>query len=123
MSCRLAMCAIASAVLSTACGSAQPSDAEAAAYADSAPPMGEAVDYFVYTHCGVESLKVAGRWWQAVEPLYGDDGSGDPPEGWGDPYQEGEMTLSSADSITFEANGTEVEFVPAPENKPMRVCR
>ena len=123
MSCRLAVCAIASAVLLTACGSDQPSDAEATAYADSAPPAGESVDYFLYTHCGVESLKVGGRWWHAVEPLYGDDGRGDSPDGWGDPYQEGEMTLTSEDSLTFEAKGTVVEFVPAPENKPMRMCR
>lgn len=123
LSCRLAMCVIASAVLLSACGSEQPSDEEATAYADSAPPAGEAVDYFVYTHCGVESLKVGGRWWHAVEPLYGDDGPGSSPDGWGDPYQEGEMTLNSGESITFEAKGMEVEFVPASKNNPMSICR
>ncbi len=124
MSCRLVLSVMAVALL-TACGmtSDQPTDAEATAYANSAPPLGEAVDYFVHTHCGVESLEVDGRMWHAVEPLYGDNGPGDSPEGWGDPYQEGELTLNSDDSITFEAQGKEVAFVPAPEDKPMRMCK
>ena len=89
MSCRLVLSVMAVALL-TACGmtSDQPTDAEATAYANSAPPLGEAVDYFVHTHCGVESLEVDGRMWHAVEPLYGDNGPGESPEGWGDPYQE-----------------------------------
>lgn len=124
MSWCLAMTTIAVGLL-TACGmtSDLPTDAEQTAYAESAPPVGEAVDYFVYTHCGVESLSVGGRWWHAVEPLYGGNGPGDSPDGWGDPYQEGELTLNSEDSITFEAKGEEVEFVPAPDDKPMRMCR
>jgi hypothetical protein len=121
--CRLVICAIAAVGLSTACGSDQPSSAEATAYADSAPSVGEAVDYFVYTHCGVESIKIDGRWWHAVEPLYGDDGPGDSPDGWGDPYQEGELTQHSEDRITFEANHAEGEFVPAPDDQPVRMCR
>ena len=122
-SCRLAICAIAAAGFLTACGSDQPSNPEATAYADSAPPAGEAVDYFVYTHCGVESLKIDGRWWHATEPLYGENGPGDSPDGWGDPSQKGELTLNSEDSITFEAKGKEVEFVPAPQDEPIRMCR
>jgi hypothetical protein len=99
------------------------SAAEESAYVDSAPPMGEAVDYFAYTHCGVESLRIDGHWWHAVDALYGDDGPGSAPDGWGDPYQEGELTRNSEDSITFEAQGKEVDFVPAQTNKPMRICR
>lgn len=41
----------------------------------------------------------------------------------GDPYQEGELTLKSEQSITFEAEGIQVVFVPAPSNRPMRMCR
>lgn len=111
--------------LLTACGAAgdSPSASDKTAYAESEPPSGEAVDYFIYTHCGVESLLVDGRWWHAVEPLYGGNGPGDSPDGWGDPYQEGELTVNSEDSITFEAKGEEIDFVPAPEDKPMRMCR
>ena len=124
MLCRLAMTASAVGIL-TACGATGdvPSAEEETAYAESAPPLDEAVDFFLYTHCGVESLRVDGRWWHAVEPLYGDVSPGSPPDGWGDPFQEGELTLNSEQSITFEAEGTAVEFVPAPEDKPMRLCR
>jgi len=125
MSCRLAISALAVALFLPACGTTGdlPTAAEEAAYADSAPPLGEAVDYFIYTHCGVESLRVDGRWWHAVEPLYGGDGPRSSPDGWGDPYQQGELTLNSDQNITFEAEGAEIEFVPAPEDIPMgKMC-
>lgn len=111
-------------LLTAGCGTTNdaPSSAERTAYSESDPPVGEAVQFFLYTHCGVESLSVGGRWWHAVEPLYGENGPGDSPDGWGDPYQEGELTLNSEDAITFEAKGKNVEFVPAPEDKPMRIC-
>lgn len=120
----LVVVVVAVVALAAACGTGSdaPRDAEKTAYAESAPPVGEPVDYFMYTHCGVESLSVDGRWWHAVEPLYGENGPGDSPDGWGDPYQEGELTLNSEDSITFEAKGKGVEFVPAPEDKPMTMC-
>ena len=123
MSGRLVLVAIAAALLA-ACGTpnALPRAAEESAYADSAPPQGEAVDYFLYTHCGVESLYVDGRWWHAVEPIYGTNGPGSPPEGWGDPYHVGTLTLNSTRSITFAAQGLTVDFSPAPTNEPMRVC-
>jgi hypothetical protein len=124
MSRHLVIGALAVALMS-ACGAAPdelPSDAEETAYADSAPPRGEAVDFFIYTHCGVESIRVDGRWWHAVEPLYGDEGPRSSPEGWGNPYQQGELTLNSEESITFEAEGTKVEFVPAPDDEPMGMC-
>jgi hypothetical protein len=124
MSCRLVISALAAGLV-TACGTTGdlPSAAEESAYVDSAPPLGEAVEYFAYTHCGVESLRIDGHWWHAIDALYGDDGPGSAPDGWGDPYQEGELTLNSEDSITFEAQGEEVDFVPAQTNKPMRICR
>ena len=123
MSYRLVLGTIGVAFLA-ACGSVsdQPSAAEESAYASAAPPLGEAVDYYLYTHCGVESLHVDGRWWHAIEPLYGDNGPGNPPSGWGNPYQKGELTLNSDRSITFVAQGRRVEFAPAPTNDPLRVC-
>lgn len=76
----------------------------------------------VYTHCGVESLRVDGRWWHAKPPLYDDHRTG-PPAGWADPYQEGTLTLESPDLAVFEALGQRVIFVPAPDNAPVRICR
>ena len=122
---RIRLLLVASTLLATAsCGTEDaPSDAEIAAYTESLPPIGEPVDYVLYTHCGVESARIGDRWWHAVEPMYGEDGRGTPPEGWGDPYQAGELTLESEESATFEAEGEQVEFVPAEDNRPMRVCR
>lgn len=119
---RLVICAIAVAGSLTACGNDEPNKVDLTAYADSAPPVGEAVDYVVHTHCGVETLKVDGRWWRAVEPLYGANGPGSSPGGWGDPYQLGELTLTSDDRITFEAHGKKVDFVPS-EDEPTSMCR
>ena len=123
MSRRLVISALAAGLLTACSTTAMPSAGEETAYADSPPPVDEPVDYFAYTHCGVESLRIDGRWWHAVNPLYGDNGLGSAPEGWGDPYQEGELTFNSEESITFEAKGKEMEFVPAPDDKPMRMCR
>ena len=113
------------AVTLTACGTSgeTPSAAEESAYAESPPPVGKPVEFFLYTHCGVDSLRLGGRWWRAAEPVYGEHGPGGPPEGWGDPYQAGELTLDSERSVTFEANGTEVRFVPADDDRPTRMCK
>lgn len=76
----------------------------------------------VYTHCGVESARIEGRWWHADPALYNDDKTG-PPAGWGNPYQPGTLTMESSDRAVFEALGERVAFVPAPDDKPVRVCR
>lgn len=109
----------------TGCGAGEdtPSEAEESAYSESAPPLGESVEFFLYTHCGVESLRLNGRWWHAVPPLYGEDGVGSSPERWGDPYEKGQLTLHSRQRATFEAEGTHVVFVPAEDNRPKRICR
>ena len=109
----------------TACGASEdtPSHEEEMAYSESAPPVGESVEFFLYTHCGIEDLRLDGRWWHAVQPLYGEDGTDSPPEGWGDPYQVGELTLDSEQHVTFEARGTQVAFVPSEDNRPKRICR
>lgn len=91
----------------------------------SASPQGSnepsSTPFRVYTHCGVENTRIDGRWWHAKPPLYGEEGA--PPAGWGDPYQEGTLTVESADRAVFEALGQRVLFVPAPDDKPVRVCR
>ncbi len=78
--------------------------------------------FTVYTHCGVENVRIDGRWWHAEPPLYNDEQSG-PPESWSDPYQEGRLTFESPERAVFEARGQRVVFVPAPDNEPVRVCR
>lgn len=76
----------------------------------------------LYTHCGVESANIEGRWWHARPALYNQDRSG-PPAGWGDPYQEGTLTMEAADRAVFEALGERVVFVPAGDDQPPRACQ
>lgn len=81
-----------------------------------------ATPFSVYTHCGVENVRIDGRWWHAKPPLYNQERSG-PPEGWDDPYQNGTLTMVTQDRAVFEALGQRVVYLPAPENEPVRVCR
>jgi hypothetical protein len=76
----------------------------------------------LYTHCGVESARIDGRWWHAKPPLYNEDRSG-PPDGWDNPFQHGRLTVESPNRAVFKAAGQRVVFVPAPDNQPVRVCR
>lgn len=110
--------------LISACGftGGSPSDEEQSRYTEKAPAIGTTVDYWFYTHCGVENARLGGAWWQAVQPLYGADGPGNPPAGWGNPLQEGRLTLLSPDRATFEARGVRVALVPAPGDTPLRIC-
>ena len=79
------------------------------------------IPFTLLTHCGVENLRIDGRWWHADPPLYNRAGSG-PPTGWGDPVQKGGLTIESPDRAVFEALGQRVVFVPAPDNEPVRMC-
>jgi len=102
------------AALAASCGSA--------ASTEQAPTFEPTSTRFkVFTHCGVESAHIDGRWWHASPPLYGK--AWGPPAGWSEPYQDGTLTLESADRAVFEALGQRVVFVPAPDNEPVRVCR
>lgn len=103
-------------------GDSSPSDNELAKYAEARPALGKAVDFWFYTHCGIENARIGGVWWQVNDPLYGANGPGDSPDGWGNPYQKGRLTVLSADKATFEARGVRVALVPAPSGVPLRIC-
>lgn len=118
----LVLVALLFAVQACESGGTQPTREQVAAYGESPPSSGESVEFFVYTHCGVESARIGGRWWHAAPPLYG-EGVGSAPAGWGDPYQEGQLSVESSERAVFEAEGTQVVFVPSTTNEPVRVCR
>lgn len=103
------------ALMLTGCGSTAPTQEASVEEPNSTP-------FSVYTHCGVENVRIDGQWWHAKPPLYNDERTG-PPAGWSDPHQEGTLTMESADRAVFEALGQRVVFVPAPDNEPVRVCR
>lgn len=70
--------------------------------------VGETYDYTLYTHCGIEWTPIDGVWWQASAPL--NDGSGNPPSGWGNPYDKGEMDIVDAARAIYRGGPSDVEF-------------
>jgi hypothetical protein len=64
-----------------------------------AAAVGSARPYSLYTHCGIDEARIGNRYYEAVHPL--SDGSGNPPAGWGNPYQRGTMTLLPPDEAVF----------------------
>jgi hypothetical protein len=59
-----------------------------------------AIPFELYTHCGIHELKTPdGRFFERADgPLT--DGSGNPPPGWGNPYQSGQLVVTD-DVATF----------------------
>src|SRR5258708_14546451 len=113
------------AVVLAACGSgpaahpttpARPSTATIAAAAGPAQPCQ------LYTHCGIDEARIGNRYFEAVHPL--SDGQGNPPPGWGNPYQQGAMTLlSPAEAVFRDSAGHRVQFRLRPRATAFRhVC-
>jgi hypothetical protein len=108
------------AALLAACGSeAAPVAAPAAATTAPKP-----VPYNLYTHCGINYVQVGNRYYEATPPL--SDGSGNPPPGWGNPYQPGTLTVISPTQAVFaDRAGHRVVFTLVPPSQghtAARVC-
>lgn len=81
------------------------------------PHLGVAYPFDLLTHCGITGTRFGGRYFAAVHPLV--EGAGNPPQGWGNPYQRGSMTLVSADEARFvDTAGHRVRFLVAPDAIP-----
>jgi len=77
--------------------------------ATAAATVGSARPYRLYTHCGIDEARIGSRYFEAVHPL--SDGQGNPPAGWGNPYQQGTMTLLSPSRAVFrDDTGHHVQF-------------
>lgn len=55
--------------------------------------------YSLYTHCGVYEARIGDTYYLADDPL--DDGQGNPPPGWGNPFQDGTMTFPAPGVAVF----------------------
>jgi hypothetical protein len=74
-----------------------------------AAAAGSPQPYQLYTHCGIAEARIGNRYFEAVHPL--SDGQGNPPPGWGNPYQQGTMTLlSPAEAVFRDDAGHQVQF-------------
>lgn len=78
------------------------------------PPYGPGVeagatyDYVLYTHCGVEWAPIDGVWWR-TDPLGVADAN--PPDGWGNPYDAGSLTVTGDDTATYTSDtGIDIEL-------------
>jgi hypothetical protein len=85
-------------------------------------PTPATTPYSLYTHCGIIDARIDGKWYQAAPPL--SDGSGNPPAGWGNPYQEGVIRKVSATEVNFtDTKGHNVRFVLHPKiTGPQQIC-
>jgi hypothetical protein len=97
---------------------ADPSDEVSAA----APPeVGSSRPFDLYTHCGVLGADIDGVWFAADPPLT--DGDGNPPDGWGNPYQPGTLTLASSTEAVFRDDaGHEVVLRAVEDSARPRPC-
>ena len=90
---------------------------------DEPAAIGQPYWHMLFTHCGIVGTRFAGRDWVA-EPVL-DDGNGNPPTGWGNPFQPGVMSLTSQDHAEFESRNGELEatFRPrTPADPPAQPC-
>ena len=100
---------------STPSPAAPPSPTTAAARTTAPKP----VPYDLYTHCGIDYARVGNRYYEATPPL--SDGSGNPPPGWGNPYQAGTLTVISPTQAVFtDTAGHRVVFTLVPSGGPGR---
>jgi hypothetical protein len=87
---------------------------------EQAPVNGQ--PYKLYTHCGIDEARIGNQYFAAVHPL--SDGAGNPPIGWGNPYQAGTLTVVSSTETVFTDNvGHRVMFKLRPgATKFLHVC-
>jgi len=74
--------------------------------------------YRLITHCGIEWAHLDGTFWRADHPP--SDGRGTPP-GWGNPFQDGAITLTGA-SATFTSRAGTVTFHRTNRTRPPFIC-
>lgn len=76
--------------------------------------------YRLYTHCGIEWTEINGTYWRTDNPL--SDGHGNPPPGWGNPYQTGSLRSMSPAIAVFTSPAGSVTFHYTPLTTPPVVC-
>lgn len=77
----------------------------------SSGPVGSGISrttYRLYTHCGIHRIDNQGRTYLADPAL--DDGNANPPPGWGNPVDEGTLTLTPGFADFTDARGNHAHF-------------
>lgn len=76
----------------------------------------------LYTHCGIIDVMAFGRYFKHVGGSLS-DGSGNPPDGWGNPYQRGTLTVSGDTAVFRDKLGHVERFKAAkPPDRSVALC-
>lgn len=68
--------------------------------------------FALFTHCGIYEARVQNTFFLADQPL--NDGHGNPPAGWGNPYQSGTIKVAGSQAIFHDDSGHTVTFHERP---------
>jgi hypothetical protein len=104
------------------CGAATDDVEPAPATSTSATVAVAGESFSLYTHCGIRELTFGGRWYERVGGAL-DDGHGNPPQGWANPYQPGTLT-STGSTVAFRdrAGHHEVFQLRPGATSPKLIC-
>ena len=82
----------------------------------------QGVAFSLYTHCGISELTYHGECYSRVGgPL--DDDNGNPPEGWDNPEQSGQLRIEGDVAIFTDTKGHDERFELRPDaDGPMQIC-
>jgi len=80
--------------------------------------------YTLYTHCGLDSkVDFDGSLWDYSGPGPPDDGSGNPPAGFDNPFDHGTMRLTSGDIAEYRSSAGFVAKYRRRDNpKQVQMC-
>jgi hypothetical protein len=70
-------------------------------------------EFRLTTHCGVDDLQLDGEWYERVGGKL-DDGTGNPPPGWTDPFQVGRIDRVGDQVVFTDSAGHRETFQPRP---------
>jgi len=76
--------------------------------------FGRTIPFDLYTHCGISELKAFGRYFERVGGTLC-DGFGNPPKGWGNPYDSGTLSVVGNLALFRDSSGHEVNFKLRPK--------
>jgi hypothetical protein len=75
--------------------------------------------YQLYTHCGIEWARIGGTFWRTT-PM--SDGNGNPPTGWGNPFQAGTLSFRNRTTARFSSPAGSVLFKRTNSKRPPIIC-
>ncbi|SDP39974.1 hypothetical protein SAMN04487914_11050 [Arthrobacter sp. ok909] len=104
--------AAAAATLAVLCGCAPPAAPTNDPSASPTTTAASSNPFSLFTHCGIYEIQVQHTFFVADQPL--DDGHGNPPAGWANPYQPGTITVAGFTAVFHDDTGHAVTFHERP---------